>query len=192
VETSYFTSHDIARLLRVSASAVLSWIDRGWLSAHRTPGGHRRVERSALVEFLRKRQMPVPDGLAGVRRVLIIDDDPTVVRTTERQLKQHAPYVTVMGADGPIDGLLKIGTLRPDAVLLDAYMPAMNGIEVCRRIRETPETAHTIIVAITAHPAVHLASALVEAGAVACLGKPLETEALFEALGIKHALRQQA
>ena len=184
METAYLTSHEIARLLGVSASAVLSWIDRGWLSAHRTPGGHRRVEKTALIDFLRQRQMPVPNELVGVRRLLVIDDDATMLRATERQLKQQAPQLTILGADGAIDGLLKIGTFRPDAVLLDAYMPGMNGIEVCRRIRETPETAHTVIVAITAHPSKHLASAFVEAGAVACLGKPLDPKALLDALGL--------
>src|SRR5260221_11885047 len=140
LDTVYLTSHEIARLLGVSASAVLSWIDKGWLNAHRTPGGHRRVEKSVLLEFLRSKQMPIPVGLAGVRRLLIIDDEPVTLRTTERQLKTQAPELSVMTADGAIDGLLKIGTFRPDAVLLDAYMPSMTGMEVCRRIKEAPET----------------------------------------------------
>ena len=192
MEPTYLTSHEIARLLGVSASAVLSWIDKGWLVAHRTPGGHRRVEKAVLIEFLRKKQMPVPEGLVGVRRLLVIDDESTTLRTTERQLKLHAPELSITTAEGAIDGLLKIGTFRPDAVLLDAYMPGMNGIEVCRRIRETPETSHIVIVAITAHPSVHLASALVEAGAVACLGKPLDTKALLTALGLDLSRRQLA
>lgn len=163
---------------------MLSWIDRGWLSAHRTPGGHRRVEKSALVEFLHQRKMPVPPTLTGVRRLLIIDDDPTLLRSTERLLKLRAPELTLLGADGAVDGLLRIGTFRPDAVLLDAYMPGMNGIEVCRRIRTSPETAHILVVAITAYPSAHLASALIEAGAAACLPKPLDPKALLQALGI--------
>jgi excisionase family DNA binding protein len=192
VEPTYLTSHEVARLLRVSASAVLSWIDKGWLTAHRTPGGHRRVERTVLVDFLRQKKMPIPQSLVGIHRLLVIDDEPAMLRTAERQLKQHAPEIAVMTADGAIDGLLKIGTFRPDAVLLDAYMPGMNGIEVCRRIRETTETAHIVIVAITAHPSVHLASAMVEAGAVACLGKPLDPKALLSALGLDRSRRLPA
>ena len=142
------------------------------------------MEKAVLVQFLRQRQMPIPEGISGVRRLLVIDDDPALLRTTERQLKVHAPEVTVMSAEGAIDGLLKIGTFRPDAVLLDAYMPAMNGIEVCQRIREAPETAHILVVAITGRPSVHVASALVEAGAIACLEKPLDPKLLLEALSL--------
>jgi CheY-like chemotaxis protein len=68
----------------------------------------------------------------------------------------------------------------------------MNGIDVCRRIRTSPETAHILVVAITAYPSAHLASALIEAGAAACLPKPLDPKALLEALGIDGPRQQSA
>jgi excisionase family DNA binding protein len=180
----YYTSHEIADLTGVSASAVLSWIDRGWLVAHRTPGGHRRVEQSVLLEFLRQRQMPIPSELQGVKRLLVIDDDPQIIRVVERILHRHAPEVVVVGAEGPIDGLLKIGTFAPDVVLLDAYMPGMNGLEVCQRIRGNPETAHILVIAITGDPSAGLSSAFREAGAAAFLSKPIELEEFLGALGL--------
>jgi CheY-like chemotaxis protein len=134
--------------------------------------------------------MPIPSELVGVSRVLVIDDDADVLRVIERVLKRTAPELTVMSADGAIDGLLKIGTFRPDAVLIDVYLPGMNGIEVCRRIRSSPETGHIVIIGMTGEPSVHLASALVEAGALTCLSKPLETQELFEVLGLDPARKQ--
>src|SRR5258708_36329240 len=116
VDASYLTSHEVARLLGVSASAVLSWIDRGWIKAHRTPGGHRRVEELELIRFLRERNMPVPRVLTGVERLLVIDDEPAVLKTTRRVLKHRAPDLTLESSDGAVAGLLKIGTFRPDAV----------------------------------------------------------------------------
>jgi excisionase family DNA binding protein len=184
VDASYLTSHEVARLLSVSASAVLSWIDKGWIKAHRTPGGHRRVEKSELIRFLQEHNMPVPRELMGVTRLLIIDDDPSMLKTTKRILKLHAPDLTLETSDGAVDGLLKIGTFRPDAVVLDAYMPGMNGIEVCQRIRKAPETSHILVVAVTAHPSPSIGSAFIEAGAAACLDKPIDIEKLFAVLGI--------
>lgn len=182
--SDYLTSHAVAKLVRVSPSTVLSWIDKGLLPAHRTPGGHRRVEPAALVRFLRDHDMPIPRDLSSVTRLLVIDDEAPFLSTARRFLKRHAPQLKVETADGAVDGLLKVGTFRPDAVLLDAYMPGMDGVEVCRRLRASAATAHIRVVAITAHPSPGIETAFRKAGAVACLSKPLQPMALLSALGL--------
>ena len=58
-----FTSHEVASLVQVSPSSVLKWIEQGKLRAFRTPGGHRRVAREELLDFLRAHQLPVPAEL---------------------------------------------------------------------------------------------------------------------------------
>lgn len=184
---AYLTSHAVAKLIRVSPSTVLSWIDKGLLPAHRTPGGHRRVEPAALVRFLRDHDMPIPRDLSSVSRLLVIDDEAPFLSTARRFFKRHAPSLKIETADGAVDGLLKVGTFRPDAVLLDAYMPGMDGVEVCRRLRASPATAHIRVVAITAHSTPEIESAFHDAGAVACLSKPLEPTAVLNALGMESA-----
>src|SRR4051812_42249742 len=113
------TSHQVAELLQVSPSTVLSWVNQGLLPAFRTPGGHRRIHAGELVDFLRSHGMPVPSPLQARRRVLAIDDEPAFLRSLRRQLARAAPGLEVEVAEGPIDGLLKVGTFRPDVVLLD-------------------------------------------------------------------------
>src|SRR3954469_22870857 len=108
---AFLTSHAVAELIGVSPSTVLSWIDKGLLPAFRTPGGHRRVEPTALVEFLRAHQMPVPRTLLPqAKRMLLIDDDVVFLRSTKRALKQQFPDLEVEMAEGPVEGLLKVGT----------------------------------------------------------------------------------
>jgi excisionase family DNA binding protein len=181
--TTYYTSHAIARLVRVSPSTVLSWIDKGLLPAHRTPGGHRRVEASTLVRFLRDNQMPVPRELLNVSTLLVVDDDVMFLRSIERLLKLQAPELTVETADSAVDGLLKVGTIRPDAVLLDAYMPGMNGVEVCRRLNGSTETRHILVLAVTGHPSEEVLRDFREAGAAQCFTKPVDVAAVLAALG---------
>lgn len=179
----FLSSYRVAELVRVSPSTVLSWIDQGLLPAHRTPGGHRRVSEAALCRFLRDRGLPLPPALSPRKQLLLIDDEAAFLRTTRRTLAQLAPRIETTTAEGGIDGLLHVGWLRPDAVVLDAYMPGMDGVEVCRRIRGFDRTRHTVVVALTGQPSEELAERFREAGAAACLAKPVAAERLLAALG---------
>jgi excisionase family DNA binding protein len=176
----FLTTHSIARLIGVSPSAVLSWIDKGLIHAHRTPGGHRRVDKATLLKFLRDQEMPVPRELVGIHRLLVIDHEPAFAKTVVRVLKTRTPDVVVETASSPVDGLLKMATFQPDAVLLDASLPGINGVEICERMHVSPETAHVIVIAVTGRPTPKLAAAFREAGAIACLSKPIDPDQLAD------------
>jgi excisionase family DNA binding protein len=182
VDSPSFTTHAVARMIGVSASAVVSWIDKGLLEAHRTPGGHRRVEKAALLGFLRQNQMPIPRALVTLGRVLVIERDRATRKAVERLLRQHDADLVVQTADDPTDGLIGIGSFRPDAVVLDAQMPGLNALKVCSRIRSLTDFAHVVVVALTDDPSQETASAFARAGAAACLGKPPEPKKLLQAL----------
>jgi two-component system response regulator YcbB len=69
-------------------------------------------------------------------RILIIDDDPAVVRMLQRIIEEHASGVVVgRASDGP-SGEQAVIELRPDIVLLDLLMPGQDGLETIRRLRE--------------------------------------------------------
>jgi DNA-binding response OmpR family regulator len=74
------------------------------------------------------------------KKVLVIDDDPTVQRLTEYVLKKSG-YEVLSAANG-IDGLRKARAEKPDLVILDVMLPGLDGFEVCDRLRRDPETAH--------------------------------------------------
>lgn len=178
------TSHEVARLIQVSPSTVLAWIDKGLLPAYRTVGGHRRVESEHLVSFLRAHEMPVPRSLTRVRRLLVIDDEERFLSTAKRLLERELENVEVATALGPIEGLLRVGSVCPDAVLLDAMMPGIDGVEVCRRLRNAPETAHVLVVALTGNPSPELAEEFLAAGAIACLRKPINVARVRDVLDL--------
>ncbi len=184
---NYFSSHAVAKLIEVSPSAVLNWIEKGILVAYRTPGGHRRIERGALIRFLHEHDMPIPPALAGVARLLVIDDDTSFLRTAKRLLKRTVPSLTIQTAEGGVDGLIQMGLFRPDAVLLDAYMPGVDGIEVCRALRKTKETKHVMVIALTGRPSRQLEDKFLSAGAVAVVNKPLDARHLLDLLGFEKA-----
>lgn len=189
----FFTSHEVANLVQVSPSAVLRWIDQGLLPAFRTPGGHRRIPAVELVEFLRSHQMPVPGELAQQAskvRLLVVDDEVRYLQSLATLLGLADARLEVDLCDNSVSGLLKVGLTRPDAVLLDAYMPGMDGLEVCRRVKSAEETAHIALIAMSGRASDEMEDAFRVAGASAFLRKPLDVARVLKALadvGVIHA-----
>ncbi|HEY2261199.1 MAG TPA: response regulator transcription factor [Streptosporangiaceae bacterium] len=68
-------------------------------------------------------------------RVLVVDDDPVVAEVVVDYLR-HAGLEPRHAADGPA-ALALAGEWRPDVVVLDLMLPGIDGLEVCRRLRET-------------------------------------------------------
>jgi phosphate regulon transcriptional regulator PhoB len=81
-------------------------------------------------------------------RVLIVEDEPDIRELVVHHLKREGYQVSV-AASGE-EALRQVQASPPDLVLLDLMMPAMNGLEVCRRLRQDPVTASLPIVMLTA------------------------------------------
>ena len=78
--------------------------------------------------------------------ILVVDDDPTVSDVVRRYL-ERAGYSVTLAGDGP-DALTAYEKSRPDLVVLDLMLPGIDGLEVCRRLRN--ESAEVPIVMLTA------------------------------------------
>ena len=176
---SPLSTTDVARLLHVAAGSVANWIDQGRLKAGRTPGGHRRVEADDLVAFLRRQNLPIPPELvSSTVTVLIVDDEEAVARWIADEIAQvHPDYEILQAHDGFSAGEL-VGSVRPDAVILDLRMPGMDGYEVCRYIKSKEEARDTAIIAITAYHSPEAEERILACGADVLLTKPLDPHRL--------------
>ena len=67
-------------------------------------------------------------------RILVVDDEPQLARVLRTGLKTHG-YDVRVAADG-LSALETFGDWRPDLVVTDLAMPNLNGLELCRRLRE--------------------------------------------------------
>ncbi len=110
-------------------------------------------------------------------RVLVVDDIAANLKLLEAKLS--AEYFSVITALNGVDAIRICERGEADIVLLDVMMPGMNGFEVCRRLKETPATAHIPVVMVTAldQPRDRLQG--LDAGADDFLTKPLDDAALF-------------
>src|SRR5436305_3619242 len=80
--------------------------------------------------------------------ILVVDDDPKVVRVVEINLAQEG-YQIRTAADGE-EALAAVARERPDLVLLDVMMPRMDGFEALKRLKADPATAEIPIIMLTA------------------------------------------
>jgi excisionase family DNA binding protein len=178
-EEACLSSHQVGRLLQVSPSTVVGWINQGKLEAFRTPGGHRRVKVGDLRRFLIDNEMPLPPELGARparRRVFVVDDDPMVFKVIARGISQLDDTVAVDGCEDGIKALVLIGAQQPDLVLLDIYMEGLDGFDVCRRLRQIPDLQGLKIVAITAHPSPEARARILDHGALDYWTKPVNPE----------------
>jgi len=110
-------------------------------------------------------------------RILVVDDIFPNVKLLETKLA--AEYFDVVTAMNGPDALEICEQGLCDIVLLDVMMPGMDGFEVCRRLKESPTTAHLPVVMVTAldQPSDRLKG--LDAGADDFLTKPVDDTALF-------------
>src|SRR5512134_4112632 len=104
--------------------------------------------------------------------VLIVDDNATA-RETLVAILEGEGYDLQQAKDG-IQALTLLKQLQPDLILLDVMMPAMDGFEVCRRIRSTPQLAEVPIIMLTALDDRASLVRGIEAGADDFLSKPAD------------------
>jgi len=117
----------------------------------------------------------VPEESAA--RILMVEDDAVIREATQLTLERHG-YNVATAEDG-LEAIESFEVLRPDVVMLDIMLPGLDGISVCRRIRE----ASTVpIVMVSARgDALDVVLGL-EAGADDYVTKPFDTQVLVARL----------
>ncbi len=104
--------------------------------------------------------------------MLIVDDDKVIQQLLEVNLELEG-YDIQTASDGE-EALEKVGSFRPDLILLDVMMPKLDGREVCRRIKADPVTRNMPIIFLSARAQDMDVSSGIELGASAYVTKPFD------------------
>ena len=104
------------------------------------------------------------------RKILIIDDEAHVRRLIEAVLGR-AGYEVITAINGD-DGLAKLGSKKPELVILDVAMPEMDGFEVLERIQDNPQTRKTPVIMLTGKD--QTAARARQANVTAYISKPFD------------------
>lgn len=112
------------------------------------------------------------------KRVLIVDDEADFT-TGVSVVLESAGYETLV-ADNGLRALEEIDIFQPDAIILDIYMPVMDGVKVCKLVRIEKQNTMTPIIAITAFDDEAKRNEILDAGANVYLTKPIPPEQLLD------------
>lgn len=155
IEKSFCTTREAASLLGVSVGTVQLWVESGLLQAWKTAGGHRRVLRDSVEGLLHKKRTTSsapkagPDTRARRLRVLVVEDEPTLLRLYETQISRWPMPIDLTVMNNAISALLHMGRGGPDLLITDLQMPGMDGFDMLRVLHQSPEMAHTTMVVVS-------------------------------------------
>ena len=174
------TTSEVAAYCQVTNDGVVKWIKAKKLRAYSTPGGHYRIRKSDFREFLDRFGMPVdPNFFAEERKkVLIVDDQQNALEAVARALGGDASDFHIITARDGFEAGLKIGTCKPDLVIVDVMGAGGNGADVCRRVKTDPDTSNIRVVALMAAADQGGTDRAQKLGADLCLSRPQHLDQL--------------
>ncbi|MFM0591573.1 GAF domain-containing protein [Paraburkholderia dilworthii] len=147
------TTRAAAKLLGVSIRTAQVWIEQNAIESWKTPGGHRRVRRSAVTELMGrlKPQTAQPSTFA-------------VIHASEHRLGHYCdvlaatPECAVVADSDAYAALLSIGVLMPSIVIVELNRMDRDRLTMIRRIGQHPALGHTQLLVISPLGAAHLAA----------------------------------
>jgi two-component system sensor histidine kinase/response regulator len=120
-------------------------------------------------------------------RILVADDQPANIQVVGGVLGRLG-YDIIPACDGPT-ALKRLAVRVPDLILLDVLMPGMDGVEVCRRIRENPAWTDIPVIFLSAADGKELIVRALEAGGVDYVTKPFNHAELLSRVRTHLALK---
>ena len=113
------------------------------------------------------------------RRILVVDDDKEIRDIITKVLTTDRPYLLDEASNG-VEACIKLGTYRPDLLILDIFMPEMDGLEVCRTIKREPELSGTKVIITTGFPDHPKLKEVAELGYTNIYSKPVKLQNLLK------------
>ncbi|MBS7663232.1 diguanylate cyclase [Pseudomonas lalucatii] len=133
---------------------------------------------------------PGPYDLGGRRaRLLVVDDEPVFVRLIHQLFSAEHEVFMATSSEQALD---ICAHSAPDLILLDVVMPGMDGLELCRRLKQLPQAQAIPVIFVTARESLDEETACWAAGGVDFVNKPFNPLTLRNRVNVHLALKFQA
>lgn len=116
------------------------------------------------------------ETVTGKKAILLIDDNPLIKDYLQQVFAER--YLLYTATDSE-EGFRIAQRLIPDLIISDINMPGMDGVELCRKIKETENIGHIPVILLTGLTETHVKLKGIESGADDYITKPFDTELLL-------------
>ncbi|MBI3011064.1 MAG: response regulator [Candidatus Omnitrophica bacterium] len=116
--------------------------------------------------------------MAEKPRILLVDDEPSIVKMVGKRLEVEG-FEVLVAMDGQ-EGLTKAQTDQPDLIILDLMLPKLNGYEICTMLKQDTRYQNIPIMMFTAKAQDKDEKLGMECGANAYIRKPFRAQELLE------------
>lgn len=174
-----YTITQAAIICSLNRTTLWRWIKSGKLQAYQIPSGQYKIKQEDLEQFIRKK-LPFLDLVLQKesKGILIVDDEPSVRKTIKKILTKE--QYKVDEASNGLEAGLKIMKSKPALILLDLFMPGIDGFETCRQIKSNPETQHIKIIILSGYATRENRKKAHELGADVFIQKPVNKQELLD------------
>jgi CheY-like chemotaxis protein len=110
------------------------------LKAWKTAGGHRRVALDSVEALVKQKQEALGEPPSeSTLKILIVEQDPELRGLYQRTIREWELATEVITAGNGVEGLILLGSFRPDVLICDMFAPGIDGLETVRILRDNPE-----------------------------------------------------
>lgn len=168
----YFSIPQAAKLCSVNRTTMLRWANSKKIKSYCTPGGHKRILKEDLKEWFSAHNLPFDiKKLQNDRtKILIVDDDVRVRNYLKKIL--GGVFTDIEEAMDGFDAGKKLIQFDPDLIILDLFMPDMDGFKLCKNIKTDESTKKIKILILSGHGTKENQDKALSLGADAFLCKP--------------------
>jgi excisionase family DNA binding protein len=176
------TTGEVAKICNVAPRTVSKWFDSGALHGYRIPGSKdRRIPLNQLIRFMKQHGMPLNGLMTGSTRVLIVDDEQDIVEVLEKILEGEAKYEVEVAKSGFTAGITA-EKVRPHVILLDMHLRDVDGREVCKQVKASPDLQLTKVIAMSGKMSEEELKGLLAFGFDGYLKKPFHVRQVIESI----------
>jgi len=200
-DEEHVSTLEAARMLGLAVRSVQLMVDRGDLSAWKTPGGHRRITKNSVESWKKGARPSMAMQVAPQRdaathspaadmhhsesaaRVLLIEDSVHFQTLVSLLVKQHFPEVSLHVASDGIAGLAMTGQYQPHVLLIDILLPGIDGATLITSLRSQPQFQEMQLIVVTSLEGEQLAPYAFALAGLPVIHKPNLAKELPKLLG---------
>ena len=150
LKVTHCTSKQAASMLEVTTRTIQLWSESGILKAWKTAGGHRRFNLEEIEAFKAQLKKDTNDSAdQRLTRVLVIEDEPDLIMLYKMTIEGWGLPIILKTATDGFEGLIQIGSWKPDIVITDIQMPNVNGIHMLKALSKLESFNDMVIMAVS-------------------------------------------